>query len=46
MDPQILYTFGTALIIVGIILIIAAVAVISIRKGKDEKTKTETKLLE
>lgn len=43
MDQQILYAFGTALIIVGIILVIASVTLISIRKARNEKTKTETK---
>ncbi len=39
MHAQILYTFGTALIVVGIILLIVTVALISIRKGKNVKTK-------
>lgn len=39
MDAQILYALGTALIVVGIILLIVTVLLISIRKGKNGKTK-------
>ena len=39
MDSPILYAFGTSLIVAGIILLIIAIALISIRKGKNVKTR-------
>lgn len=39
MDSQILYLIGTALIVVGIILLIITVAYMSVRKCKNSQTK-------
>lgn len=41
MDNQILYSIGTALIIVGIILLIITVVYMSVRKTKNGQCKTK-----